>query len=172
MSIHVTPIPRLIDLAAPSFTLGTTNAAGSAVTAVASDSTLLAFDATLPDAITLGQSGAVGTATVTSRRDHAHAMESVTLQTVVWCQVQSDGTSLDSYNVASTAKDSTGIYTVTIDNDLANTYYVGTGSSNSSICKVVNINTKGVGSYKLECVDVSESAIDTATSSIICGELA
>ena len=30
------------------------------------------------DAITLGQSGSVGTATVAPRRDHAHAMESVT----------------------------------------------------------------------------------------------
>jgi len=74
MSIVVTPIPRLIDLAAPAFTLGTSNAAGSAATAVASDSTLLAFDTTVPDAITYGQSGAAGTAVVTSRRDHAHAM--------------------------------------------------------------------------------------------------
>jgi hypothetical protein len=74
MSIIVTPIPRVIDLAVPAFTLGTANAAGTAETAVASDSTLLAFDATVPDAITFGQSGAAGSATVTSRRDHAHAM--------------------------------------------------------------------------------------------------
>jgi hypothetical protein len=44
------------------------------VTAVASDSTLLAFDVEVPDAITFGQSGAAGVAVVTSRRDHAHAM--------------------------------------------------------------------------------------------------
>jgi len=74
MSIVVTPIPRLIDLAAPAFTLGTANAAGSAVTAVASDATLLAFDTTLPDAITFGQSGAVGSSTTAARRSHAHAM--------------------------------------------------------------------------------------------------
>jgi hypothetical protein len=74
MGINVTPIPRLIDLAVPAFTLGTANAAGSAETAIASDSTLLAFDATVPDAITFGQSGSAGSATVTSRRDHAHAM--------------------------------------------------------------------------------------------------
>jgi hypothetical protein len=74
MSIVVTPIPRLIDLAAPAFTLGTANAAGSAATAVASDSTLLAFDTTLPDAITFGQSGAVGSSTTAARRSHAHAM--------------------------------------------------------------------------------------------------
>ena len=74
MTINVTPIPRLIDLAVPAFTLGTSNSAGSSETAVASNSTLLAFDATLPDAITFGQSGSAGSATVTARRDHAHAM--------------------------------------------------------------------------------------------------
>lgn len=74
MSIQITPIPRLTVLTVPAFTLGTTNAAGDALTAVASNSTLLAFDATLPDAITYGQSGATGSATVASRRDHAHAM--------------------------------------------------------------------------------------------------
>ena len=71
MSINVTPIPRLIDLAVPAFTLGTSNAAGSAETAVASDSTLLAFDATVPTTITTA-SAAAGSATVTARRDHVH----------------------------------------------------------------------------------------------------
>ena len=83
MSIYVTPIPRLIDLAAPAFTLGTANAAGSAETAVASDSTLLVFDTTVPDAITFGQSGAAGSATVAARRDHAHAMEAESPSIVV-----------------------------------------------------------------------------------------
>tara|TARA_R110002020_G_scaffold405223_2_gene615255 strand:- start:183 stop:740 length:558 start_codon:yes stop_codon:yes gene_type:complete len=59
-------------------TLGTANAAGSLASAIRSDSTLLTFDATLPDAITFGQSGDVGTATVASRRDHAHGMASET----------------------------------------------------------------------------------------------
>jgi hypothetical protein len=71
MSINVTPIPRLIDLAAPAFTLGTANAAGSAVTAVASDSTLLAFDTTLPAAV--AQTAVVGTAVTAPRRDHVHS---------------------------------------------------------------------------------------------------
>ena len=71
MSIHVTPIPRLIDLAAPAFTLGTANAAGSAETAVASDSTLLVFDTTVPESV--ATSSAVGSATVAPRRDHVHA---------------------------------------------------------------------------------------------------
>ena len=70
MTINVTPIPRLIDLAAPAFTLGTANAAGSAVTAVASDATLLVFDTTDPAAV--AASAVVGTATTAPRRDHVH----------------------------------------------------------------------------------------------------
>jgi len=79
MTIIVTPIPRLIDLAVPAFTLGVANAAGSAETAVSSNSTLLAFDTTAVDAITFGQSGSVGSATVAPRRDHAHAMEAASV---------------------------------------------------------------------------------------------
>lgn len=79
MAIQVTPIPRLTTLTAPAFTLGLVNTAGSASTAAASDSTLLAFDGTLPDAITFSQSGATGTAVVASRRDHAHAMASASI---------------------------------------------------------------------------------------------
>jgi len=74
MSIVVTPIPKLIDLTAPAFTLGTANAAGSAITAVASDSTLLAFDTTVPSTNTYAASSAAGSAVVASRRDHVHGM--------------------------------------------------------------------------------------------------
>jgi len=77
MSIQVTPIPRLTVLAVPAFQLGVANTAGSADSAVASDSTLLAFDTTLPGPVTFGMSGAVGSAVVASRRDHAHATESL-----------------------------------------------------------------------------------------------
>jgi len=75
MAIHVTPIPRLTVLAAPAFTLGTANAAGSALTSIASDSTLLTFDTTLPAAV---GTPAVGVATVAPRRDHVHAGNIVT----------------------------------------------------------------------------------------------
>jgi len=76
MSISVTPIPRLIDLAAPAFTLGTANAAGTAATAVASDATLLAFDAVAP--ANVAASAVVGSATVSSRRDHVHVGSTAT----------------------------------------------------------------------------------------------
>jgi hypothetical protein len=74
MSISVTPIPRLIDLAAPAFTLGTANTAGSAATAISSNSTILTFDATVPTTIAYGASAAAGSATVATRRDHTHGM--------------------------------------------------------------------------------------------------
>jgi hypothetical protein len=139
MSIQVTPIPRLTVLTDPAFTLGTANAAGSALTAVASDSTLLAFDTTAPDAITFGQSGVVGVATVTSRRDHAHAMASIDVATQAemeaassvtvfdtpgrtqyhpgvakaWCNITADGAlSTPSHNIASISDDGVGDRTI------------------------------------------------------------
>jgi hypothetical protein len=150
MAINVTPIPRLTVLAAPAFTLGTTNAAGDAITAVASNSTLLAFDATLPDAITFGQSGTVGSATVSSRRDHAHATESVTVASQVemkaassitafttpgrtqyhpgvakaWCYIDSTGALVaGSYNIDTITDNGPGDRTVVIDVDFADTLY-------------------------------------------------
>ncbi len=71
MTISVTPIPQLIELAAPAFTLGTANAAGAAATSVSSNSTLLVFDTTSPAAT--AATAAVGSATTAPRRDHVHA---------------------------------------------------------------------------------------------------
>tara|TARA_R110002020_G_scaffold105272_1_gene245702 strand:+ start:386 stop:1033 length:648 start_codon:yes stop_codon:yes gene_type:complete len=59
----------------PDLTLTTANSSGSAG-ALRADDSILVYDTTLPDAITFGQSGAVGTASVSARRDHAHAMAS------------------------------------------------------------------------------------------------
>jgi hypothetical protein len=76
MSIQVTPIPRLTVLTTPAFTLGTANAAGDALTAVASDSTLLVYDTTLPAAV--GTASSVGSAVTATRRDHVHQGTTVT----------------------------------------------------------------------------------------------
>jgi len=70
MSIQVTPIPRLTTLTTPAFTLGTANAAGDAITAVSSNSTLLTYDVTVP--AVLGTASATGSATTAARRDHVH----------------------------------------------------------------------------------------------------
>lgn len=56
----------------PALTLGTSNAAGAASTAIRTDATILAFDATTPASSPLGGAGSVGAATVAARRDHVH----------------------------------------------------------------------------------------------------
>jgi hypothetical protein len=60
--------------AVPALTLGTANAAGAASSAVRTDATILAFDATDPSTQAFGDAAAVGAATVAPRRDHKHAM--------------------------------------------------------------------------------------------------
>jgi hypothetical protein len=81
MSIQVTPIPRLVTLVAPAFTLSTANAAGSEKTAVASDSTLLAYDATVPTTIatpsTSATSPAAGSSATAARRSHIHGSPAI-----------------------------------------------------------------------------------------------
>lgn len=58
----------------PNLTLSTSNSAGVASTGIRTDATILAFDVTTPAAITLGGSGAVGSAGTAARRDHKHAV--------------------------------------------------------------------------------------------------
>jgi hypothetical protein len=101
MAIHVTPIPRLTVLSTPAFTLGTANAAGAALTAIASNSTLAvftdnglilgssaaagdsalavranstiaAFDATIPTVYQVASASTTGSAAKAARRDHNH----------------------------------------------------------------------------------------------------
>jgi hypothetical protein len=57
----------------PNLTLSTSNSSGTGG-ALRSDDTVLVYDTTAVDAITFGQSGSVGSAATSSRRDHAHAM--------------------------------------------------------------------------------------------------
>ena len=134
MTIQVTPIPRLTTLTTPAFTLGTANAAGDALTAVASNSTLLAFDTTLPAAT---GTAAVGSATTATRRDHVHASNIAATQTEqeagssttvfvspgrqqfhqsaakVWCYINTDGTlRAGNYGVSSVTDTATGSRTI------------------------------------------------------------
>jgi len=143
MAINVTPIPRLTVLAAPAFTLGTANAAGNAITAVASNSTLLAFNATLPDAITFGQSGAVGSAVLPPRLDHSHAM--VADPTIAapgvskaWAKVATAGTSFNAvYGFSGVSKPATGRRTLTLT----------TAMSTANWSAVTDVNASGSGVY-------------------------
>ena len=128
MSIQVTPIPRLTVLTVPAFTLGTANAAGSADTAIASDSTLLVFDTTLPDAITYGQSGAAGTSATAARRSHAHAMAAVGNAVKGYARLNGAGAlHPDSYNVDTVTATGTGDATIVWDVDFSTTNYTLTG---------------------------------------------
>lgn len=60
--------------ATPAIVLGTAAAAGAASTVIRSDSTIVAFDATAPTTQAFGDAAAAGSAAVSARRDHKHAM--------------------------------------------------------------------------------------------------
>ena len=79
MSIHVTPIPRLTTLTTPAFTLGTANAAGDALTAVASNSTLAVFT---DNGLVLGSSAAAGDSALAVRANSTIAAFDATVPTV------------------------------------------------------------------------------------------
>ncbi len=63
-----------VSYATPSIVLGSTAAAGAASTVIRSDSTIAAFDATVPSTQAFGDSAGTGSAAVAARRDHKHAM--------------------------------------------------------------------------------------------------
>lgn len=60
--------------ATPAIVLGTAAAAGAASTVIRSDSTIVAFDATVPVTQAMSDVAATGSAAVAARRDHRHGM--------------------------------------------------------------------------------------------------
>jgi len=199
MSIQVTPIPRLTTLTTPAFTLGTANTAGSAITGVASDSTLLVFDATLPDAITFGQSGSAGSATVSSRRDHAHATASVTtasqaemeaassttafvtpgraqyspVAAKVWGRTNTSNSLTGEYNMTGLTNHGTGDNTWTYDTDFSNALYV-TLVSMGGTERIVNADAQAQGSCRVRSwvADSPYSASNAQTNFVAFGDQA
>ena len=169
MSIHVTPIPRLTTLVAPAFSLGTANAAGSAITAVASDSTLLAFDTGTPAAV---GTASVGSATVAPRRDHGHAITEQNGIVSAYCQVTAAGALVsDSYNVASVTDTGTGNRTIVIDNDMANTNYCVAAISADNTPRAYTADSRATGSFRLQCFELNSpnANTDTTSSQIVIG---
>ncbi len=63
-----------VSYATPAIVLGSAAAAGAASTVIRSDSTIVAFDATVPSTQAFGDAASAGSAAVTARRDHKHAM--------------------------------------------------------------------------------------------------
>ena len=136
----------------PDLTFTTSNSSGTSG-ALRADDSLLLYDTTLPDAIAYGQSGATGSAATAARRDHSHqmaALDQVDAATraemeagsstsvfaspgrtqyhpgvaKAWGQHNSAGTlQSPSYNMTSTAKASTGEYTITWDTPFSGTVY-------------------------------------------------
>jgi len=78
MTIHVTPIPSTIALTTPAFVLGETNTAGSAVTAIASNSALALFNSDTGSAIVSDATGTAGTVAFSSHVDHTHTVPTLT----------------------------------------------------------------------------------------------
>ena len=70
-----------VTFATPAIALGSSAAAGSAGTVIRSDSTIAAFDTTVPHTQAFGESAATGSAAVASRRDHRHGMPAHALAT-------------------------------------------------------------------------------------------
>ena len=58
----------------PAIVLGTAAGAGAVAEAIRRDSTIVAFDITVPSTQALGDAAATGSAAVAARRDHKHAM--------------------------------------------------------------------------------------------------
>jgi hypothetical protein len=61
-----------VSYATPAIVLGTAASAGAASTVIRSDSTIIAFDATVPTTIAFGDAAATGSAAVAAHRDHRH----------------------------------------------------------------------------------------------------
>ena len=129
MSINVTPIPRLIDLAVPAFTLGTANSPGAAPTAVSINSTLLAFDTTGPTTIAYSASAAAGSATVAARRDHTHGMVAGTAG--IYCRV---------YNSSNISIANNTVVVVSLNSERTDTDSMHDNSTNNSR---ITFNTAG-----------------------------
>ena len=60
--------------ATPAIVLGTAAAGGAASTVIRSDSTIVAFDATVPTTAAFSDAAATGSAAIAARRDHRHGM--------------------------------------------------------------------------------------------------
>jgi hypothetical protein len=69
--------------ATPAIVLGAAVAAGAASTVIRSDSTIAAFDATVPVTQALGDTAATGSAAFAARRDHKHAMPALSVATPI-----------------------------------------------------------------------------------------
>jgi hypothetical protein len=195
MAIHVTPIPRLTVLTVPAFTLGTANAAGSALTGISSDSTLLVYDTTVPTTIASGASAATGSATTSARRDHTHGaftspgaatqaeMEAASSTTAYvspgrtqyhpgvakgWVNFDPAGNLDASYNVASVTDSGTGNWEVNWATDFSGIVYaVGLGLQSAGTTDYIMIDASmSAGSTPIGVVNAAGTRTDGEQMSV------
>jgi len=194
MAIHVTPIPRLTSFGAPAFTLGTANSAGDSDIAVASNSTLLTFDTTLPAAT---GTAATGSATVAPRRDHVHAstiaatkaqLEAGTITTAytspanqqahdsaakAWARVASDGTlASPSYNTNSITTSGSGVYFHVFEVDFDDSDYVYAATSRQENGAIVCGGTPNAAQQQVVTQSSSHSDTNSAWNGVAFGQQA
>jgi hypothetical protein len=80
---HVHGMPaNPVSFATPTIALGTAAASGAAGTVIRADSTIAAFDVTVPTTSAVGDAASTGVVNFASRRDHAHGRESFVTNTV------------------------------------------------------------------------------------------
>jgi hypothetical protein len=195
MSISVTPIPRLTAFGTPAFTLGTSNAAGDAVTVVRSNATLLTYDATLPAGV--GASSATGSATVSARRDHVHSggtaatqaeMEAASSTSLMvtpgrqqyhpgmvkmWARVNFDtspASLLGSYNCASITDNGVGDATITIATDFSNANYAFASTAQTGSAYFGQVDAVATGTIQVKMFNSSAVAADTKMAVVACGD--
>lgn len=156
MAINVTPIPRLTTFDTPGFTLGTSNAGGDSQIAVASNSTLLAYDTTVPADVVYTGTSVVGTASTAARRDHAHD-GGINSAAKAWVMFYHANVIVEDFGVDSITNTATGQYSINFTTDFASATYVMTtcaevtrrATSNNSIAM-----TAGVGRMVYaECIN-------------------
>jgi hypothetical protein len=103
--------------ATPAIVLGTAAAAGAALTVIRSDSTIAAFDATVPTTQAFSDSAATGSAAFAARRDHLHGMPAAGTTIVTKDEgstLSSSVTTLDFVGAGVTASGAGATTTVTI----------------------------------------------------------
>lgn len=193
MSIQVTPIPRLTTLTTPAFTLGTANAAGDAITAVASNSTLLAYDTTVPTAV--AAASATGGSATAARRDHVHGttatqgeMESAASTTLIvtpgrqqyhpgmvkmWARITFDtipASLLGSYNCASITDNGTGDATITIATDFSDANYAFAACAQTGAAYFGQVDNVAAGTIQVKMFNGGGTAADTKMGVVACGD--
>lgn len=77
-----------------------------------------------------------------------------------WGYVDTDGTLLAGYNITSSAKNSTGFYTVTLENDMDSANYAVVATVVSTAAdRAAHVSSVAAGSFNIRTIDTNEGAL-------------